>query len=85
MRTELVCCIGTYDFVNDIADFKLSLDINKLEDADDAIVVYFMELSQHMFVWTEQNHEEFRSIRFSGRDSIPSPPLSPSQDIKHEC
>jgi hypothetical protein len=71
MRTELVCC--TYEFVNDNSNFKLSLDINKLKDADDAVVAYFMELSQHMSVWTEQNHEEFWSIRFSGQDSIPSP------------
>jgi len=77
MRTELVCRIRTYDFVNDIADFKLSIDINELEDVDEAIVPYFMELSQHMSVWTEQNHEEFRSTRFSGRDSIPNPPLPP--------
>ena len=50
MRTELVCRIRTYDFVNDIADFKLSIDINELEDVDEAIVPYFMELSQHMSV-----------------------------------
>ena len=50
MCTELICCIRTYDFVNDVANLKLSLVINKLENADDAIVVYFMEFSQHMSV-----------------------------------
>jgi len=70
MRTKVVCWMRTYGFVNDIVDFKLGLDIYKLEDPEDAIVA----ISQHMSVWIEQNHEEFRSTRFPGRDSIQTPP-----------
>jgi len=50
MCAELVCCTRTYEFVNNNSNFKLSLDINKLEDADDAVVAYFMKLSQHISV-----------------------------------
>lgn len=84
MFPELVCCIRTGESVSGIEHFKLSLDINKWEDADDAIVVYFMEFSQLISVWTEQNHEEFQSIRLSGQDSNPNYP-PPQQDINHEC
>jgi len=38
------------NLLNGDSNFKLNLDINKLEDADDAVVAYFMELSKHMSV-----------------------------------